>query len=240
MAVVFLLLLGLVYKIEERLNPIKPTVITASENENELLGISQKQIVYGDKTKKQVIFTFDAGDGNVSLPGILEVLHKHGVKGTFFMTGKFVINNPDLVKKVVAEGHEIFNHTYDHPHLTELKNMEIVDQLDRMNTALVNAVGVRSKPYFRPPYGDIDGRVIHAAFFAGYQPIYWTVDARDWMNDITKEEVKWIIESNVAPGVIYLMHVGDKITSEILDEEYTKIEKMGYKIVSLSDGLPKP
>src|SRR4030042_265253 len=127
----------------------------------------------GNPAKKQIIFTFDAGAGSNSLQKILEVTKAHNLKLTFFSTGKFAQKYPDLIKQIAAEDHEIFNHTYSHPHLTEK----------------------------------------------------------------TDEQVKNRIYSNLKNGSIILMHIGDNITGNILEEVFTKIKNDGYKIVSLTEGL---
>ena len=197
------------------------------------------EIFYGDRTKKQVIFTFDAGDSDQSAQGILSVLAKHHVKGTFFMTGKFIEANPALVKQIAASGNEIFDHTYDHKDLTTLTDAQIKAELDGMNSLLASTTGMDAKPYFRAPYGARDLRVRTAAADDGFQSVYWTVDARDWMESTgeTADEVEQRILSNFSSGTIILMHVGDSITASILDDVFTKIEAQGYKIVSLSQGL---
>ena len=100
-------------------------------------------------------------------------------------------------------------------------------------------VGFSSRPYFRAPYGARDLQVLKVAANNGYQSVYWSVDALDWKETQgeTANQVKARILSSVAPGVIYLMHVGDTITGTILDEVFTTIESRGYKIVSLTQGL---
>jgi peptidoglycan/xylan/chitin deacetylase (PgdA/CDA1 family) len=200
---------------------------------------SDKEIIRGDTSKKQVIFTFDGGDGVQSAQKILEVLAKHHVRGTFFLTGKFVELHQELSRQIASEGHEIFNHTYDHPHLTAITNKEISLEMRKMENVLQQVVGTTSKPFFRPPYGDRDAKVLASVFHEGYQSVYWTVDALDWEESTgkTASEVKNIILSNLAPGNIYLMHIGDTITGTILDEVFTTIEEKGYKIVSLKQGL---
>jgi peptidoglycan/xylan/chitin deacetylase (PgdA/CDA1 family) len=200
---------------------------------------SIKEIVRGDTTKKQVIFTFDGGAGAESTNAILSALAKHHVKGTFFLTGKFVEQNPAAVRAIHTAGHEIFSHTYDHPHLPELTDAEIAVQFEKMEKTLQDTIGITPKPYFRPPYGDRNERVLQAAFNAGYESIYWTSDALDWEEDsgMTAGEVKSRIINNVAPGTIYLMHLGDSITGQILDDVFTEIESKGYKLVSLTEGI---
>lgn len=202
---------------------------------------SSREITHGDKTKQQVIFTFDGGSGAQSTDKVLAILAKHGIKGTFFLTGQFVEKNPDYTKRIVAAGHEVFNHTYDHPHLPEISNEQINRQLRRMESDMKAVVGMDyySRPYFRAPYGDRDDRVIAEAFKQGYQSVYWTIDARDWMEStgMTAKEVRNRILNNLAPGNIYLMHLGDTITGAVLDDIFSTIESKGYKIVSLTQGL---
>ena len=202
-------------------------------------GIVPTEIVRGDTTKKQIIFTFDAGSGTVSVVPILGALKKHNIKGTFFLTGKWALNNPSLTRMIVDDGHEVFNHTYDHPYLTSLKDEEITAQLVNMNEAFHNIVGSGTKPYFRPPYGDRNERVLRITAQAGYRSVYWTLDAHDWKESegMTDNEVKERILTNLEPGMIILMHVGDNITGNILDDVLTKIKQLGYTAVSLTQGL---
>lgn len=200
---------------------------------------STVEISRGSATKKQVIFTFDGGSGAESGEKILEVLKKHNVTGTFFLTGKFVEANPELVRKIVAEGHQVFNHTYNHPYLTKISDGEIAKELEKMNAILESTANVSSKPFFRPPYGDRDAKVLAAAAKAGYRSVYWTIDALDWKEESgeTAAQVKNRILLNASPGTIYLMHIGDSITGNILDGVFTEIESRGYKVVSLTEGM---
>ena len=200
---------------------------------------SLPEISHGDQSKNQVIFTFDGGAGADSGDAILAALAKHRVKGTFFLTGKMIEAHPDLVRKIVAGGHEIFSHTYDHPKLPTLADAQITDELAKMESALQAVAGISPKPYFRAPYGARDPRVLGVAAQAGYQSVYWTVDALDWKEKggETAAQVKERILASVAPGAIYLMHVGDSITGAILDDAFSAIEAKGYKIVSLTQGL---
>ncbi|MDO8655761.1 MAG: polysaccharide deacetylase family protein [Nanoarchaeota archaeon] len=203
--------------------------------------VSMREIKRGDTTKKQVIFTFDGGSGSESVEQILMALAKHHVKGSFFLTGQFAETFPALTRKIVSEGHEVFNHTYDHPHLPLQSNEEIHQELRKMEMAMKNIVNpdFHAEPYFRAPYGDSDHRVILAAFNEGYQSVGWTVDAGDWMESegVTAADVKNNILSSLAPGNIYLMHLGDYITGSVLDEVLSDIESRGYKVVSLTEGI---
>ncbi len=215
----------------------RPSEEIPPQNQN----IIFSEIIHGDRNKKQLIFTFDGGGDSVSTEKILEVLKKHNVKGTFFLTGKFIEDNPDIVRKISAEGNEIFNHTYNHPHLTTLNKEEIISELNNTDEILRRTIGVSTKPYFRAPFGDRNTFVLKIASEAGYRSVYWTIDALDWEEGIeggkSAEDVKNIILNNVYPGNIYLMHLGDNITGNILDSVFSILEEQGYKIVSLTQGL---
>jgi len=197
------------------------------------------EISIGDASKKQVIFTFDCGGSTQSADAILKALARHHLIGTFFMTGLFARKYPDIVKRIAAEGHEIFNHTDTHPHLTEIPDWQIKKELAALDLALMKLTGKSAQPYFRAPYGDRDQRVLAAAAQAGYQSVYWTDDALDWEQPtgMTAGKVHDRILAHLKPGAIYLMHMGDSITGKILDQVFNEIETKGYKVVSLTQGL---
>ncbi|MEX2010237.1 MAG: polysaccharide deacetylase family protein [Parcubacteria group bacterium] len=186
---------------------------------------------------KRVSFTFDGGAGNHSHDEIIAILKKHNLKSTYFLTGKWATLNPEAVREMRDEGHEIFNHTYNHPELTKLGEADIQNELSSAEDAIKSITGVTTKPYFRAPYGDRNAQVLKVAAQSGYQHIYWTIDAWDWRPGWTEETVKARILDNLAPGNIYLMHIGDDITGNILDEVFTEIKARGYTIVPLTEGL---
>lgn len=199
------------------------------------------QIIWGNRNEKEVIFTFDGGAGKQSLQAILDALEKYDVKGTFFLTGKWTEGNPILVKQISDAGHEIFNHTYSHPHLPEISDEEIISELTKADESISNITGKSTKPYFRPPYGEVDDRVRKAAAEAGYQSVRWTIDALDWEESSgrTAQQVKDRVLNNLKPGTIYIMHIGDNLTGQVLDELFIKIKEQGYSILSLTQGIGK-
>jgi peptidoglycan/xylan/chitin deacetylase (PgdA/CDA1 family) len=219
--------------------PIAASMATPLSATTSISSADTTEIAHGDTTKKQVIFTFDGGGTIQSANTILQVLAKHHVKGTFFLTGKMVQANPDLVRRVASAGHEIFSHTFDHPDLTTLTDDQITQELNIMEGILKTTANVSPKPYFRAPYGARNARVLAVAAKDGYRSVYWTLDALDWKEPQgeTAQQVKERILSHVAPGNIYLMHVGDSITGSILDDVFTTIESKGYRIVSLTQGI---
>jgi peptidoglycan/xylan/chitin deacetylase (PgdA/CDA1 family) len=195
------------------------------------------EIVRGNASKKQVIFTFDAGASDLSTDKILETLAKHNVKGTFFLTGKWVSQNPETTKAIASAGHEIFNHTYNHPDLKTVSDATIIKEFADTEEIIKNLTGKSTKPYFRPPYGARNAHVLEISWQQGYHSVFWTTDALDWQPGQTAESVEKRILDNLSPGAIYLMHVGDSITGDILDQVFTKIKNQGYTITSLTQGL---
>jgi peptidoglycan/xylan/chitin deacetylase (PgdA/CDA1 family) len=195
------------------------------------------EISAGNPARRQIIFTFDAGAGTNSLPKILETAKQHKVQVTFFSTGKFAQKNPDAIKQIAQSGYEIFNHTYSHPYLTQISDEQIKQELDQAEQILSGLTGKTTKPFFRPPYGDRNAHVLEVAKAQGYQSVFWTLDALDWEASSTADFVKNRIETHLKNGSIILMHVGDDITGQILNEVFSYIENQGYKIVSLSEGL---
>lgn len=208
------------------------------------------EISRGNTSKKQVIFTFDAGSGTQSAQDILDVAASHGLTLSFFLTGKWAEQNPGFTQAFANGGHEIYNHTYSHLRLPDIGNDQITEELNKTKDIIFNLTGKTSKPYFRLPYGYHGGtgdsnRVLSLAWSLGYRSVMWSCDALDWWDTsvpyngqtVNDEFVKNRIYSNLKNGAIYLMHVGDNITGNILDEVFTKIENDGYTIVPLSQGL---
>ena len=197
------------------------------------------EIVWGNRTKQQVIFTFDAGAGVNSAFAILDILSSHGVIGTFFLTGKFAEQYPEIAKDMSDQGHEIFNHTYSHPDLRTVSDEKIVEEFQKTEEIISALTGKSTRPYFRPPYGGRNPHVWEVAAAEEDQSIYWTVDALDWKESegFTDEQVKDRIFANLKPGTIYMMHIGDNITGRVLDEVLTEIKNQGYEIVPLSEGV---
>jgi peptidoglycan/xylan/chitin deacetylase (PgdA/CDA1 family) len=200
---------------------------------------TRPEITRIDTTKKQVVLTFDAGSGNQSVQEILDALEKYHLSAAFFLTGKWAEKNPDFTKKISEAGHEIFNHTFSHPHLTQITDDEIASELQKAETAIKNITGQSTKPYFRAPYGERNAHVLEITAQQGYRSVYWTVDALDWQESegMTAELVKKRIFSKLAPGTIYLMHVGDTLTGQILEDVIEQMQDEGYDIVPLDQNF---
>jgi peptidoglycan/xylan/chitin deacetylase (PgdA/CDA1 family) len=184
----------------------------------------------------KVALTFDAGASAAPTPAILRALKAAGVHVTFFLTGKWCEQNPELVKEIVAEGHQIGNHTYSHQDLRKLSDEQIVDQLRRMDNIVRDLTGQDTKPYFRPPYGARDKRVLRVAADEGYVSVFWSVDSWDaFKKGITTEEIESRVLGRVHGGDIVLLHCGSKPTADAVPYLIRELQSRGYQIVRVSE-----
>jgi peptidoglycan/xylan/chitin deacetylase (PgdA/CDA1 family) len=190
----------------------------------------------GSQQKKEIAFTFDAGSDAVGIK-ILDVLKKHNIKSTFFLTGKWVEKFPDYAKRIVADGHEIGNHSYSHPDAVKTTATAFKQDILKAEQIIKNITGVSPQPYFRFPYGSYNAAALKTVGEAGYPySIQWSLDSIDWRQP-TKEELISRIEAGASNGDIILMHIGGINTPDAVDQVIPKLKAMGYEIVPLSELL---
>ncbi|MHB0999643.1 MAG: polysaccharide deacetylase family protein [Armatimonadota bacterium] len=189
----------------------------------------------GNSSSRKIALTFDAGASAKPASTILDVLAKHNIRSTFFLTGKWMEKNPSLTKRIIAEGHEIGNHTYSHKSLTDLGTGDIIHEVDRTERIADELTGHTTKPFLRVPYGSRDKRVLAVLAEQGYRSIYWDLDSWDSVKaDITSEQIEDRILSKVRNGYIILLHCGSQATSDALDSMLDKLVKDGYEPVKVS------
>jgi peptidoglycan/xylan/chitin deacetylase (PgdA/CDA1 family) len=141
-----------------------------------------------------------------STAAVFDALRDNKVRSTFFLTGEWAERNPEFVKRIVNEGHELANHSFDHPHFTRISEYEMLSQIARTDGLMESITGVVPSPYFRPPFGDYDGRVLRALGGPGYYVIYWSLDSSDWQPDSTAESVASRVIRLTEMGDIVVMH----------------------------------
>ncbi|MCC7023390.1 MAG: polysaccharide deacetylase family protein [Thermomicrobiales bacterium] len=170
----------------------------------------------GTSGRREVALTIDAGADTGKASEILDLLRDEGIHATFGMTGLWAQANPDLVRRMVAEGHQLINHTWDHPSLTgantdmpPLTPEELAQELDDTE-ALVSDLtgGYEMRPYFRPPYGDYDATSLGYLYDDGYYfSIMWTCDTHGWAGWDAQKIVDYCT-TNIKDNEIILMHTG--------------------------------
>ena len=192
--------------------------------------------IYSVETSdKKVALSFDAAWGNEDTQLILDTLAKYNVHATFFMTGGWVANFPEDVKKIQAAGHDLANHSENHKNMSQLSDTECQEELMKVHTKVKELTGVEME-LFRPPYGDYDDHVIINAKDCGYYTIQWSVDSLDWKDYGVDNIIKTVTEHrDLRNGAIILMHNGAKYTAQALPSVIEKLHADGYEIVPISE-----
>jgi peptidoglycan/xylan/chitin deacetylase (PgdA/CDA1 family) len=172
---------------------------------------------------------------------VIQILHERGIHATFFLSGRWVEKYPDLAQQIVADGHEIANHSYTHPDLTHLSNDQIVFELDYTDQVVSDLLGVHTRPYFRPPFGARNARVLDVAAASGFRSVYWTLDSGDWLPRATAPAVADKVLRFAEPGDIVVEHVASDATAGALPTILDEFEQRGWKVGTVSQvlGLPQ-
>lgn len=190
-----------------------------------------------DTQEKKVALSFDATWGSSRTPLILNILSKHQVKTTFFLTNIWLNQYPQLAKEIVNQGHEVALHSATHPRMTDLPDEKILKELQDNATLLTEITG--QKPVlFRPPFGAYNNRVIKLVRETGYIPVQWSVDSLDWKN-LSAEEIYQRVTKRIAPGAIVLFHNDGTNTPAALEKILEFLKNEGYSIVPVSELLYK-
>lgn len=192
--------------------------------------------IYSVETdEKKIAISFDAAWGAEDFNNIMEVLDKHNIKTTFFMTGEWVEKYPECVKILVEKGHDLGNHSATHPDMTTLSKEKQKEQILSVHNAVKELTGYEME-LFRPPYGAYNNDLIRTCYEIGYYPIQWDVDSLDWKDYEPERIISNVCEhDSLGGGSIILCHNGAKYTAEALDEMLTNLENQGYEIVPISE-----
>ncbi|HEX3037449.1 MAG TPA: delta-lactam-biosynthetic de-N-acetylase [Oscillospiraceae bacterium] len=192
----------------------------------------------GSPDKKVIYLTFDCGYENGYTPAILDTLKKHNVKATFFVVGTYIKSSPDLVKRMLSDGHIVGNHTYTHPDMSKISDMEAFKkEMTSVEDIYKQTTGQEMQKFYRPPQGKYSENNLKQAKELGYHTIFWSLAYVDWYRDKqpTKEEAFAKLLPRIHPGAVVLLHSTSKTNSEILDELLTKWQNAGYTFGTLHD-----
>lgn len=191
--------------------------------------------IYSVETEEAVVaISFDAAWGAEDFPKIMKILDENEIKTTFFVTGGWVDANPECIKTLVENGHDVGCHSEHHYDMTSLTKEQKIEELETVREK-VKELTDYEMDLFRPPYGSYDNDVINVAYEENFYPIQWNVDSLDW-KDLSKEEIveRTVESKNLKNGSIILMHNGAKHTAEALPDVIKGLEEKGYKIVPIS------
>ena len=204
---------------------------------------SSEVVNAGSGERQEIALTFDAGEDRGYTEEILDYLTENRIIASFGITGLWAENNPDLVQRMVAEGHQVFNHTYSHRSFTgfstpwdpqAMTTWERLDEVQRTHEIIYTLTGYDMRPYFRPPYGDLGPQSLADLDTLGYyETVKWSVDSYGWKGWTAAEVAQHVI-SNSTPGGILLFHVGSKSSDyEALPAIIDTLQDDGYAFVTI-------
>ena len=195
----------------------------------------------GDTTQKRIYLTFDSGYENGCTGKILDVLKAHHVPAAFFLVGNYVERNPELVKRMISEGHTVGNHTMHHYDMSRIKEQANFEkELTDLESLYKEVTGQEMEKYYRPPQGIYSRENLQQARDLGYKTVFWSLAYADWDNKAqpTREHAMSKLLPRIHNGAVVLLHSTSKTNGEILDEVLTQWEKMGYSFGDISEIFP--
>ncbi|MEM6915753.1 MAG: polysaccharide deacetylase family protein, partial [Verrucomicrobiota bacterium] len=185
-------------------------------------------------SEKVIAITFDDGPHGVNTPRLLDMLKKRNVKATFYVVGSMVKLHPEILRRMISEGHEIGNHTVTHANLSNLSDSALRADLEESRRLIVEATGIAPLT-MRPPYGAIrnEQKKLMLTEF-GYPTIMWSVDPEDW-----KKPGASIVSSRLVngaqPGGILLVHDLHKETVDAMPSTLDQLLAQGYRFVTVTE-----
>jgi peptidoglycan/xylan/chitin deacetylase (PgdA/CDA1 family) len=199
----------------------------------DISGSSQISWSRGSSNSRHIALTFDDGPVAANTTRVLDMLKRRNIKATFYVIGERVQRNPALTRRIVAEGHEIGNHTWTHGKLTSMSDTKVRWELDKTRDAVVAATGVKPRT-MRPPYGALRSSQRSWIFREyGYPTILWNVDPEDWKKPGVSV-VRNRILSGTNNGSIILLHDLHKSSVDAVPSTVDALLRRGYKFVTVS------
>ncbi len=173
--------------------------------------------------------------GNEDTKKIMDILKKHHIHVTFFMTGGWVESYPEDVKMIAELGHDLGNHSQNHKQMSQLSKEECRNEIMSVHDKVKELTG-KEMILFRPPYGDYNDALIETVNGCGYHAIQWDVDSLDWKDYGVDSIIRTVCEhKNLSNGSIILCHNGAKYTAEALETMISNLQGLGYEIVPISE-----
>jgi peptidoglycan/xylan/chitin deacetylase (PgdA/CDA1 family) len=202
------------------------------------VAVSAEEILRGPADVPQVSLVINAGSGYPPAEELLDILASKGVKTTFFLMGWWAERNPDLVRRIHDEGHEIASHGYRVFDLTLVTDAEIIADLERADAVISGITGQSTRPLWSPSAGYRDARVRRVAAQLGYRPILWTQDSGDWRENATADGVFRQAMAGAFNGAIVVLHLDSPqsraATAAVLDRLIDTLRGQGLEPVTIS------
>ncbi|ONI41639.1 deacetylase [Candidatus Epulonipiscium fishelsonii] len=191
--------------------------------------------IYSVETEEKLVsLTFDVAWGDEDMLEILDILEIHGIKATFFIVGDWAEKYPHHVKTILEKGHDVGNHSYNHPHVNKISKDEIKEDIMKAHE-VIKEIADYEMDLYRPPYGEYNDTVIEAANECNYYTVQWDVDSLDWKRYGLQPLIDKVLNhKNLNNGSIVLLHTGTEYTSYALDDIIKGLILKGYQLVPIS------
>ncbi|MZP29105.1 polysaccharide deacetylase family protein [Heliobacterium undosum] len=194
----------------------------------------------GDNSRKAVVITFDMGyELEGATPRILDTLAAYNAKATFFLAGHWVKTQPDLLRRMITEGHTVANHTWNHPSLPDISTEKLTEEIMSLHRDIQQASGSDYQAkYLRPPKGEFSRKSLETTKNLGYRTIFWSISSVDWLPSSRPQQVHEDVSSQLHPGAIILLHGNSKAVVEAMEPILKTIQERGYTVETLDQMLP--
>ena len=195
--------------------------------------VSSVTVSNGSRSQKLLALTFDDGPNPAHTPRLLDMLRRRNVKATFYVIGERAANHPDIIRRIVTEGHEVGNHTWTHPNLKKLSDEAVRRELNKTRDAIVGACGVQPRT-MRPPYGAMYQKQREWVYREyGYPTVMWDVDPLDWKKPGSNVVAQRLI-SGARNGSILLVHDLHGSSVDAIPQTIDTLLRQGYQFVTVS------
>jgi peptidoglycan/xylan/chitin deacetylase (PgdA/CDA1 family) len=230
-------------RLNNMLPPGRPLIIPRLEGQSSILPPIPPLVKQGLTDQPRVALTVDLEMGDEPLRRMLDILRERDVQITFFVLASWVQQHPDLARQMAADGHEFANHSLTHTDFRQLSDEQIAHELAETERIVWEITGATTRPFFRPPYGGYDDRVLQRVLEQGYLTIYWSIDSRDAVGATKSPE--WLVQhvaGNQPPealyGAIVLTHCCGRTTSvDALPALLDRFNQLGLEVVTMSEVL---
>ena len=208
------------------------------------VSVSEDEVVRGDPARPNVALVVNVGAGYEPAPGMLDTLKEKGLRTTFFVLGWWAEKNPELMKRIADDGHEVASHGHSVFDLTSVSDAAVRADLEAADAAISAITGRTTRPLWSPSAGYRDARVRRIAASLGYRPIYWTVDSGDWTTDATAEGVYRRVMQRTENGAIVVLHFDSPTTASstavALPRLIDDLRAAGFTLVTVTELLTAP
>lgn len=194
-------------------------------------------VFLGNTEVKELFLTFDNGYENGYTARVLDVLKEKQVPAAFFVTGHYIKDQPELLKRMVNEGHIVGNHSWSHPDLSTTPEGRIAEELDKVKAGVAEVTGQKEMKYLRPPRGIFSDRLLGAAKQLGYTSVFWSVAYKDWETNNQKgaQYAYDKVMPQLHPGAVLLLHSVSRDNAEALGRIIDDARKLGFTFKSLDE-----